>query len=384
MDRWGAADEEVEDTYPGRELIPDGVRSSTMAVTIEAPPASVWPWLVQMGYDRAGWYSRDRLDNGGRPSARGERGVPAEQMLRDMRINRIFEGSSEIMRLFIAREAVDAHLSAAGELIDPQLPPARRARAAAQAGGFYARWLPTLVTGEGQRPRAYGEFGPLAAHLRYVERASRKLARATFYGMARWQGRLEHKQGFLGRIVDIGAELFAMSAACVRAQLDVTAASGTDRGSVAVELAGLFCAQAKLRAEELLASCGATQTPPTRRWHVACWLAATRGLRTASSTRRYPGRGSVPPSQGHPRPKMCTATSAEAATSPPADYRHHGTVSASPSLEPSCPIGPPGSSAIRRCAMTVMHQLPAKRAFRPMTPPGGGRACRPCGARLVP
>ena len=184
-------------------------------------------------------------------AARGERGVPAEQLLRDMRINRIFEGSSEIMRLFIAREAVDAHLSVAGELIDPQLPPARRARAAAQAGGFYARWLPTLVTGEGQRPRAYGEFGPLAAHLRYVERASRKLARVTFYGMARWQGRLEHKQGFLGRIVDIGAELFAMSAACARAQLDVTAASGTERGSVAVELAGLFCAQAKLRAEEL-------------------------------------------------------------------------------------------------------------------------------------
>jgi alkylation response protein AidB-like acyl-CoA dehydrogenase len=184
-------------------------------------------------------------------AARGERGVPAEQLVRDMRINRIFEGSSEIMRLFIAREAVDAHLAAAGELIDPQLPPARRAKAAARAGGFYARWLPTLVTGQGQRPRGYGEFGPLAAHLRYVERASRKLARATFYGMARWQGRLEHKQGFLSRIVDIGAELFAMSAVCVRAQLDATAAAGTGRGAAAPELAGLFCAQARLRAEEL-------------------------------------------------------------------------------------------------------------------------------------
>jgi hypothetical protein len=183
-------------------------------------------------------------------AARGERGVPAEQMLRDMRINRIFEGSSEIMRLFIAREAVDAHLSAAGELFDPQLPPARRARAAARAGGFYAKWLPTLVTGEGQRPGAYSEFGRLAAHLRYVERASRKLARVTFYGMARWQGRLERRQGFLGRIVDIGAELFAISAVCVRARFD-TGAAGAERAVAASELADLFCTQARLRIEEL-------------------------------------------------------------------------------------------------------------------------------------
>jgi alkylation response protein AidB-like acyl-CoA dehydrogenase len=184
-------------------------------------------------------------------TARGERGVPAEQMVRDMRINRIFEGSSEIMRLFIAREAVDAHLSAAGELIEPKIPPAQRARAAAKAGGFYAKWLPTLMAGEGQRPGAYSEFGPLAAHLRYVERASRKLARSTFYGMARWQGRLERKQGFLGRIVDIGAELYAMSAACVRAQMDRADGAGTDRGAVAFELADLFCKQARQRAEEM-------------------------------------------------------------------------------------------------------------------------------------
>ena len=82
------------------------------------------------------------------------------------------------------------------------MPAARKARAAAKAGGFYAKWLPTLVTGKGQQPRAYAEFGPLAGHLRYVERTSRKLARATFYGMARWQGKLERKQSFLGRIVD--------------------------------------------------------------------------------------------------------------------------------------------------------------------------------------
>ena len=183
-------------------------------------------------------------------AARGERGVPAEQMLRDLRINRIFEGSSEIMRLFIAREAVDAHLSAAGEMIEPGLPAARKARAAAKASGFYARWLPTLVAGEGQMPRAYAEFGPLAQHLRYVERASRKLARATFYGMARWQGKLERRQGFLGRLVDVGAELFAMSAVCVRAQLDDAEGSG-GRGHTGFELADAFCAQARMRCDEL-------------------------------------------------------------------------------------------------------------------------------------
>ena len=84
-----------------------------------------------------------------------------------------------------------------------------------------------------------------------MERASRKLARVTFYGMARWQGRREHKQRFLGRIVDIGAELFAISAACVRAQHDMTAATGTGRDATAAELAGLFRTQARLRAEEL-------------------------------------------------------------------------------------------------------------------------------------
>jgi hypothetical protein len=67
--RWGATDEEVAGPFPGADLVPEGERGATMAVTIEAPPDQVWPWLVQMGGDRAGWYSWDRLDNGGRPSA---------------------------------------------------------------------------------------------------------------------------------------------------------------------------------------------------------------------------------------------------------------------------------------------------------------------------
>lgn len=156
-------------------------------------------------------------------AARGERAVPAEQMLRDLRINRIFEGSTEIMHLLIAREAVDAHLSVAGDLIDPEKALGDKAKAGARAAGFYARWLPKLATGAGQVPGTYRAFHPsghpdLSTHLRYVERSARKLARSTFYAMSRWQGRMETKQGFLGRIVDIGAELFAMSAACVRAE----------------------------------------------------------------------------------------------------------------------------------------------------------------------
>jgi alkylation response protein AidB-like acyl-CoA dehydrogenase len=182
-------------------------------------------------------------------AARGERAVPVEQAVRDMRINRIFEGSSEIMRLLIAREAVDAHLTAAGDLANPKADLRQKASAAAGASGFYAKWLPKLVFGEGQKPTAYREFGALATHLRFVERSSRKLARNTFYGMARWQAALEQKQGFLGRVVDIGAELFAMSAVCVRAQAQ--RAAGAAEGEQAYELADAFCQQATLRVEAL-------------------------------------------------------------------------------------------------------------------------------------
>ncbi len=138
-------------------------------------------------------------------AARGERGVPAEQLLRDLRINRIFEGSTEIMQLFIAREAVDTHLSKAGELIEPGVSLRRRARAAGRAGGFYARWLPTLVAGEGQRPGAYSEWagGDIARAGRHVLPAGpsadrRAVLRAM--GQHRRRGRPDREEGAHGQV----------------------------------------------------------------------------------------------------------------------------------------------------------------------------------------
>jgi hypothetical protein len=181
--------------------------------------------------------------------ARGEKPVPAEQALRDMRINRIFEGSTEIMHLLIAREAVDQHLQVAGDLLEPETALKDKARGAVTAGVFYAKWLPKLAVGEGHKPSAYDEFGELATHLRYVERSARRLARSTFYAMTRWQAGLERRQSFLGRIVDIGAELFAIAAAVVYA--DTVGSEDPARLTSARELADLFCRQARRRADAL-------------------------------------------------------------------------------------------------------------------------------------
>jgi hypothetical protein len=76
--RWGASDEEVHRPMPGDALIPDAA-STTRAITIAAPAEQVWPWLVQLGYGRAGWYSYDWIDNEGRPSA--DRILPQLQQL---------------------------------------------------------------------------------------------------------------------------------------------------------------------------------------------------------------------------------------------------------------------------------------------------------------
>ncbi|MEV3964729.1 acyl-CoA dehydrogenase family protein [Nocardia sp. NPDC050193] len=234
--------------------------SATMAdenrndIRIEAALAKLW--ASEMGCRIADELVQIRGGRGYETAAslraRGERAVGAEQLVRDLRINRIFEGSSEIMRLLVAREMADAHMAAAGALVDKNAEFKEKAKAAAGAGGFYAKWFPQLAVGPGTAPAGFADFGPLARHMRFVERMARKQARALMYGMARWQAKLEYRQVFLGRLVDIGAELFAMSATCVRAQAE--RADGTAEGEAATELADVFCRQARIRVRQLFDS----------------------------------------------------------------------------------------------------------------------------------
>jgi alkylation response protein AidB-like acyl-CoA dehydrogenase len=217
--------------------------------------------IAKLYASEMGWRIADELVQvrGGRGfetasslKARGEKPIPAEQVLRDMRINRIFEGSSEIMHLLIAREAVDQHLQVAGDILEPEVELRDKAGAALHAGAFYSKWLPGLVTGVGQSPRSFAEFGELGKHLRFAERSSRKLARSIFWLMGRFQAGLEKKQARLGRVVDIGAEVFAISSAVVYAH--TIASEEPQRADEARELADLFCKQARRRIDGLFSA----------------------------------------------------------------------------------------------------------------------------------
>jgi hypothetical protein len=156
------------------------------------------------------------------------------------------------MHLLIAREAVDQHLQVAGDILDPETDLKAKVASARSAAAFYGKWLPQLVVGQGQRPGSFSEFGSLAGHLRFVERSSRKLARTTFMAMSRYQAGLEKKQAVLGRIVDIGAELFAIASAVVYA--NTIKAEHPERAEQAFELADLFAKHARRRIDELFSA----------------------------------------------------------------------------------------------------------------------------------
>jgi alkylation response protein AidB-like acyl-CoA dehydrogenase len=177
--------------------------------------------------------------------ARHEEPEPVERFLRDSRINTIFEGSSEIMRLFIAREALDPHLKIAGGMFDSRVPKMVRLRATVKASVFYAKWYPVLAMPRWFKVQSskFKVQRTLQPHLRFVERNGRRLARRLFHAMVRHGPKLEREQLLLGRFVDVAAELFAMAASCARAS--------TLNNDEAIGLADYFCRTARLRVANL-------------------------------------------------------------------------------------------------------------------------------------
>jgi len=177
---------------------------------------------------------------------RGETPYPVERMMRDCRINTIIEGTSEIMRLFLAREALDPHLRRAMVVMNPNAATRDKLRASFGLAGHYANWytqrrIGALLTGRHRRT------GALARHFRYIDKASDRLAAALLHAMGRYQQKLEKRQLLLAHLMDIATELFAMSAACAFA---LSKLDGPVEQHNAVKLADLFCRRSRQRIAE--------------------------------------------------------------------------------------------------------------------------------------
>src|SRR5947207_1739618 len=182
-------------------------------------------------------------------AGRGEEAIPVERFLRDCRINTIFEGSSEIMRLFIAREALDPHLKVGGAIFNTQLPMSERVKAVFTSGKFYAGWYPRqwFSSGAGKVDNLHRH---LQKHVDYSARTSKKLARGLFHAMARFGPKLDREQLLLSRFVGIATELFAISATCSFAQYEIDHGESADE---VLSVANYFCNSARARVDHYFA-----------------------------------------------------------------------------------------------------------------------------------
>jgi hypothetical protein len=176
-------------------------------------------------------------------AGRGEPPIAVERFLRDCRVNTIFEGSSEIMRLFIAREALDPHLKVGGGIFNTQLPMSDRAKAVLSSGKFYAGWYPRqwLPNGAGNIDNLHEG---LSGHVNYAARTSKRLARGLFHAMARFGPKLDREQLLLSRFVGVATELFAISATCSYAQWLLGQGKPADE---ILSIANYFCWSARMR-----------------------------------------------------------------------------------------------------------------------------------------
>lgn len=149
-------------------------------------------------------------------AARGEDSYPVERIMRDSRINTIIEGTSNIQRLFVSREALDRHLKIAGNLFNPQASFLDKLKTFVKATGIYAIWYPRQWLHFCYWPRFIWAGSWESRHLRFINRMSHRLARTTFHAMVLNGPALEKKQLALGRIVDTGSNLFVMAAVLSR------------------------------------------------------------------------------------------------------------------------------------------------------------------------
>ncbi len=185
--------------------------------------------------------------------ARGEEAIPVERFMRDARINLIIEGTSEIMHLFIAREAMDPHLRRILPLMSSRTGAGEKLKKMGEALSFYAFWYPRQWLYLSHWKKHARVPAKLKGHVAFVEKTSHRLARALFHAMAKYQQGLEKRQKILFRFVNIGTEFFAMAAVCSRAAY-LTAQNPSDRSPE--ELADLFCRQAVRRIKEEFRSQG--------------------------------------------------------------------------------------------------------------------------------
>ena len=227
-------------------------------------------------------------------SARGEEPDPVERFMRDCRINTIFEGSSEIMRLFIAREALDPHLKISAPILDHRLPISLRSAAGLRAGQFYATWYPSTFFSRSSAQK----FDPrLAGHVRWCASTARRLARTLFHRMIAYGPALEKRQLLLARFVDAGSEIFAMSATLARVQMML---ERSDPGAAsALELADYFCRSSKLRVAEYFRS--VTRNADDAGYRLARKLLADFPETLSEGILRNP-----PSAQGRPDPALDT------------------------------------------------------------------------------
>ncbi len=176
--------------------------------------------------------------------ARGEKGIPVERAMRDLRINLIIEGTSEIMRLFISREAMDQHLKFIFPLLNPKTKAGEKFKIFLEAAKYYALWYPKQWTVWKRAPSSANMPRELQSHMDFVERNARKLARNLFHVMMWYREGLEKRQRVLFRLVNIGSDLFGIAASSARAAL-LYGKNPSDRGPL--ELANLLSREAERR-----------------------------------------------------------------------------------------------------------------------------------------